>query len=52
LAEGKALEDSTSYRHLVGRLIYLTITRPDLTYAMQIFSQFMQASKSEHMGAA
>lgn len=52
LAEGKELEDPTSYRHLVGRLTYLTITRPDLTYVVHILSQFMQAPKSEHMEAA
>ena len=33
LAKGKELEDPTSYRRLIGRLIYLIITGPDLTYA-------------------
>jgi len=35
-SNGKFLEDGSAYRRLVGRLIYLTITRPDLTYAVHI----------------
>jgi len=52
LASGAPLSDSTQYRHLVGRLIYLTITRPDLSYAVHILSQFMQNPREERMDAA
>ncbi|KAB2603841.1 hypothetical protein D8674_040043 [Pyrus ussuriensis x Pyrus communis] len=47
-----ALKDPTQYRRLVGKLIYLTITRPDVTYAVNNLSQFMQEPKLHHLKAA
>lgn len=41
--QGEFLNDPGMYRRLVGRLIYLTITRPDLAYAVGVFSQFMHS---------
>ena len=40
------------YRHIVGSLIYMTITRPYLSYAVGQVSQFMQASRKPHLDAA
>eukprot|EP00253_Pinus_taeda_P035859 PITA_35859 len=40
--EGKEFEDATKYRQLVGSLIYLTTTRPDISFAVGILSRFMQ----------
>lgn len=42
----------TQYRRLIGHLIYLTITRPELTYFVHILRQFMQAPRQGHWEAA
>ena len=46
--DGESLSDTTLYRQLVGSLIYLTITRPDISYAVHVVSQFMAAPRSPH----
>ena len=43
------LEDAGLYRRLVGKLIFLTVTRPDISYAVSVLSQFMQAPCSIHL---
>jgi len=37
------------YQRLVGRLMYLAHTRPDLAYALSVISQFMHSPSEEHM---
>ena len=37
------------YQRLVGRLMYLAHTRPDLAYALSIVSQFMHNPGEQHM---
>ena len=44
------LEDVGLYHRLVDKLIYLTLTRPDILYFVSVLSQFMQASRMVHMG--
>jgi hypothetical protein len=34
--EGSLVEDTTMYRRIVGSLIYMTITRPHLSYAVRM----------------
>ena len=46
--DGESLSDTTLYRQLVGSLIYLTVTRPDISYAVHVVSQFMAAPRSPH----
>uniref|UniRef100_A0A3Q7J2E3 Reverse transcriptase Ty1/copia-type domain-containing protein n=1 Tax=Solanum lycopersicum TaxID=4081 RepID=A0A3Q7J2E3_SOLLC len=42
----------TAYQRLIGRLLYLTTTRPDICFAVQVLSQFMQKPKVSHWEAA
>ena len=39
------------YQRLVGKLIYLSHTRPDIAYAVSVVSQFMHNPSEDHMGA-
>jgi len=49
--EGIPLEDPTSYRTYVGKLNFLSNTRPDISFAVQTLSQFMQRPASSHLTA-
>ena len=44
--------DPKRFRHIVGSLIYLTITRPDLSYPFSVISQFMVQPTEEHLQCA
>jgi hypothetical protein len=47
--EGDVVEDTIMYRRIVGSLIYMTITRPDLSCAVGVVSQFMQTPQKPHL---
>lgn len=52
LSNSELLPDPDRYRRLVGRLIYLCFTRPELSYCVHVLSQFMQQPRTEHWDAA
>ncbi|XP_026398265.1 uncharacterized protein LOC113294054 [Papaver somniferum] len=49
---GVELTDPSSFRRLIGRQLYLTVTRPNITYSVNYLSQFLQNPKSAHKDAA
>ncbi|XP_022004383.1 uncharacterized mitochondrial protein AtMg00240-like [Helianthus annuus] len=50
--EGQELENPTEYRQIIGSLIYLTLTRPDIAFAVGVLSRFMQKPRRPHLFAA
>lgn len=46
------LDDPERYRRLVGRLVYLAVTRPDLAFAVHVLSQFLQRPREAHLASA
>ncbi|KAL4324423.1 hypothetical protein GQ457_11G022250 [Hibiscus cannabinus] len=49
--DGIPLDDVTGYRILVGKLLYLTNSRPDISFAVQQLSQFISAPTDLHLKA-
>lgn len=44
--------DATMYKQLVGSLMYITATRPDLMYVVSLISRFMASPTELHLQAA
>ncbi|KAL0322343.1 UNVERIFIED_CONTAM: Secreted RxLR effector protein [Sesamum calycinum] len=49
---GNYLEDKTKYGRLVGKLIYLTVTRHNISFVIGLVSQFMDKPRSIHWETA
>lgn len=48
---GGPTTDRERYQRLVGKLIYLSHTRPDIAYAVGVVSQFMHNPQKHHLDA-
>nr|XP_016468706.1 PREDICTED: uncharacterized mitochondrial protein AtMg00810-like [Nicotiana tabacum] len=49
LMDGELLSDPSEYRSMVGALQYLTMTRPNIAYVVNVVSQFMHVPRTTHM---
>ncbi|XP_018628233.1 uncharacterized mitochondrial protein AtMg00810-like [Nicotiana tomentosiformis] len=49
IMDGELLSDPNEYKSMVGTLKYLTMTRQDIAYAINIFSLFMYAPHTTHL---
>jgi hypothetical protein len=47
--DSELLEDINQYQKLMEKLIYLTVTRPDLSFTVSQVSQFMHAPRTSHL---
>ncbi|XP_031271078.1 uncharacterized protein LOC116129447 [Pistacia vera] len=51
-SHGDTLHDASSYHRLIGCLLYLTSTRPDIFFVVQQLSQYLNKPTSQHLQAA
>jgi Reverse transcriptase (RNA-dependent DNA polymerase) len=49
LEDDKPLTNIGQYQRLVGKLIYLTVTRPDIAFVVNVVSQFMHSPRTDHL---
>ena len=52
LGQGEPLRDPRRYRRLVGKLNYLTITQPNISFPVSVVSHFLQSPCDDHRNAA
>ncbi|CAL8087744.1 unnamed protein product [Prunus armeniaca] len=50
--DGSGLASEEQYRRIVGSLLYLTATRPDIMFATSLLARFMHCPTSKHLGTA
>ncbi|CAJ2658399.1 unnamed protein product [Trifolium pratense] len=47
-----SIVDATNYRQIIGCLMYLLATRPDLTFSVCLIARYMEKPKEAHLMAA
>jgi len=52
IREGTPMDQPNPYRRLIDKLIYLTITKLDIYFTVQVLSQFLASPIVDHMNAA
>lgn len=52
LTSGEPMPNPEPYQRLVGKLIYLTISRPDISFTVHALSKFMHKPTTSHYQAA
>ena len=51
ITDDDPLVERERYQRLVGKLIYLSLTRPDIAYSVSVVSQFMHSPRKKHLDA-
>src|ERR1017187_4271371 len=49
--DDEPLENINQFQRLVGKLIYLTVTRPDISFSVSQISKFIHSPKTPHLEA-
>ena len=49
--ENGVLVDLTLYRSMIGNLLYLTASRPDIAFSVGVCARYQANSKKSHVGA-
>lgn len=49
--DGDLLPDSSQYHRLIGRLLYLTLSRPDITFVVHKLGLFVAQPRVSHLKA-
>ena len=50
--QGELLDDPGQYMHLVVKLNYLTVTRPNVAFAVSVITQFIDSRRTPALGCS